>query len=233
MSVSRVIAAVAAVLIASVGHANAQGPRKLEISFDNGMVTLVAENVTLRDILAEWTRKGGSKIVNGDKLGGSPVYLTEFKNEPESVVLRTLLRDAPGYGMSMRAPAAGASSIATVTILATRTMPVSNAAIAPQVTMQQPNVPQPAPRLISGSPDDEIPPAQPINGNMPPSTPGNSTNNNPNLRTGQDGIVTSTIPGVTIPGPPAGPGRMGGPGTPTGPPTLPPGRGGRGGGGGH
>jgi hypothetical protein len=230
MSLSRVATAVAAVLIAFVAPAKAQGPRKLEISFDNGMVTLVAENVTLRDILTEWARKGGSRMINAEKLAGNPVYLTEFKNQPESLVLRTLLSDAPGYGMAMRTPAPGASSIATVTILATRTMPVSNAPIAPQVTAQPPNMPQPAPRLISGSPDDEIPPAQPISGNMPPSTPGNTTNNNSTLRTGPGGIVTSSVPGVTIPGPPADPGRAGGPGSPAGGPPVPPGRG-RGGGG--
>lgn len=233
MSLTRV-AAVVVVLIASVAPAAAQGARKLDISFDNGMVTLVAENVTLREILAEWARKGGSRIINADKLGGSPVFLTEFKNEPESLVLRTLLREAPGYGVSTRADAAaGASTIGTVMILATRTVPVSNVAVAaPQVTAQPPFQPQPAPRLISGSPDDEIPPVQQINGNMPPSTPGAPTANSPNLRTGQNGIVTSTVPGVPIPAP-ADPARMGGPGTPTGPPVLPPGRGGRGGGGGR
>jgi hypothetical protein len=118
-------------------------------------------------------------------------------------------------------------------ILAIRTVPVSNmASVAPpQVTAQPPNQPQPAPRLISGSPDDEIPPVRPLSGNMPPSTPGAPAGNNPNLRTGQNGIVTSTVPGVPIPAP-ADPARMGGPGAPAGPPTLPPGRGGRGGRGG-
>jgi len=236
MSLNRVVI-VAAVLIAAVVPAQAQGTRKLDITFNNGMVTLVAENVTVREILAEWGRKGGSRIVNAEKLGGSPVFLTEFKNEPEAAALRALLRDAPGYGVSMReAGSTGASTVGTVLILATRSMPVSNAAVvlppaAAQPQFQQPPQPQAAPRMIQGSPDDEIPPVQPLSGNAPPMTPGNQTPANSNLRVGQDGVVTSTIPGVVIPAP-STPGRMGAPGTPTAPPVLPPGRG-RGGGGGR
>lgn len=235
MTFHRVVIAVA-MLIASVAPAGAQVTRKLDISFDNGMVTLVAENVTLREILTEWARKGGSRIVNAEKLGGSPVYLTEFKGQPEADVLRALLREAPGYGVSMRdAPAAGASAVGTVLILATRTVPISTSSVTAPVSgqpqFQPPPQPQAAPRLIQGSPDDEIPPVQPISG-MPPATPGNPTGTNPNLRTGPGGIVTSTVPGQVIPvqGDPA---RMGGPGTPTAPPVLPPGRGRGGGGGGR
>lgn len=231
MSLTRVVIAVA-VLIASVAPAMAQGARKLDISFEGGMVTLVAENVTLREILAEWARKGGSRIVNAERLAGSPVYLTEFKGQPEADVLRALLREAPGYGVSMRnAPATGTSTVGTVMILATRTVPVTTSSVAPVSSQPQFQSPQPqaAPRLIQGSPDDQIPPVQPIS-SMPPSTQGGAAANNPNLRTGQGGIVTSTVPGVVIPVQ-GDPSRAGGPGSPTGPPTLP-GRG-RGGGGGR
>ncbi|MCR4374291.1 MAG: hypothetical protein NUW22_05525 [Acidobacteria bacterium] len=233
MSLTRVVIAVA-VLIASAAPAMAQNARTLDISFEGGMVTLVAENVTLREILAEWARKGGSRIVNAERLGGSPVYLTEFKGQPEADVLRALLREAPGYGVSMRdAPAAGTSTVGTVMILATRTVPVSTSSVSAPVSSQpqfQSARPQAAPRLIQGSPDDQIPPVQPV-GNMPPSTQGPAANN-PNLRTGQGGIVTSTVPGVVIPVQ-GDPSRMGGPGSPTAPPILPPGRGRGGGGGGR
>ena len=36
----------------------------------NGRVTLIADNVPLRQILPEWARVGQTKIVNGDKLSG-------------------------------------------------------------------------------------------------------------------------------------------------------------------
>lgn len=213
----------------------AQGPaaRKLEVSFNNGLVTIQAENVTVREILQEWSRKGGSRIVNADKLGGSVVPFLEFRDQPEVAVLRSLLRDVPGYGAAPRiAPAAGASTIDAVFILATRTVPVSGApAAAPPVQQQtgQPNItppPQPAPQVINGSPDMELPPVRPVPGDTPPSTPGGSpTANNPTLRTGPGGTVTSTVPGVVIPGPATTP-----PGTAT-PPTGGRGRGGGGGGG--
>ncbi len=222
-----------AVVGLGVVPAGAQGARKLEITFGDGLVTLVAENVTVREILAEWARKGGSRIVNAEKLGGSPVPLTEFRNQPEVEVLRSLLRDAPGYGAATRlAPDAGVSSIETVFILATRSVPVSSspAPVAAPAASQIPNQqfqppPQAAPRIIDGSPDNEILPVRPIAGELPPMIPGTPAPVNPTLRTGPGGTVTSTIPGVVIPPPtpPAG----GGAATP---PTGGRGRGGGGGG---
>lgn len=206
--------------------AQTQG-RKLDVSFNNGNVTIVAENVTLREIMAEWGRKGGSRIVNAEKLGGAAIPYLEFKDEPEVVVLRSLLRDVPGYGAAPRiAPAANASSLEAVFILASRMVPVSGASAAPPAAqpLQQPiQQPQPVPQPVAGSVDSEIPPVRPVTGDVPPGAPGATpTSGNPNLRPGPGGTVTSTIPGVVIPGAP----------TPTTPPTPPGGRGRRGGGGG-
>jgi hypothetical protein len=199
--------------------AQTQG-RKLEVTFNNGNVTIVAENVTLREIMAEWGRKGGSRIVNAEKLAGAAIPFLEFKDEPEVMVLRSLLRDVPGYGAAPRvAPAANASSLEAVFILANRTVPVSGASAASPVAQpiqQQVQPPsQPVPRPVEGSVDNEIPPVRPIAGEVPPSTP---AANAPNLRPGPGGTVTSTIPGVVIPGapttttpdPPGGRGRRGG-----------------------
>ena len=41
----------------------------------NGRVTLVAKDVTVREILAEWARVGQTRIVNAEKLTGGPVTL--------------------------------------------------------------------------------------------------------------------------------------------------------------
>lgn len=227
-----VVALGAAIVLAGAASAAAQGARKLEVSFNDGKVTILAENVTVRDILQEWGRKGGSRIVNADRLGGAPVPYLEFRDEPEAAVLRSLLRDVPGYGAAPRvAPDAASSGIAAVFILATRSVPVSGAPMGGSPIVQAPpSSPQPAPQPLQGSPDSEIPPARQI-GELPPSTPGGQSNtNNPNLRSGPGGTVTSTIPGVVIPAPETG--RAGGP--PAGPATTgpQPGRGGRGRGGG-
>ncbi len=216
--------------------AQSQPVRSIDLTFDNGTVTLVAENVSLRDVLAEWARLGGTRVVNAERLGGGLLPRIEFRQEPEAAVLRSLLRDVPGYGAAPRvAPTASASMFEALFILPSRSVPVSSTGSSPVRTgmPQQGAVPieqaptlQGAPRVIPGSPDSELPPVQPIQGELPPTTPGTETPaNNPNLRVGPGGAVTSTVPGVVIPGPTTGGG--------TTPPT-PPGRGrGRGGGGGR
>ena len=212
MSLKR-IAVVAAALLTCAIPVRAQNARKLDISFNAGRVTIVAENVTLAEILGEWSRKGGSRIVNAEQLRGTPVMLTEFKDQPEADVLRTLLREAPGYGAAMRtATPAGASTVQTVFILAVRAITPNSSAASPMASqVQQSPSPVAAPRMIQGSPDDEIPPVRPLSPEQnpaTPSTPGSPAgqpNNNPNLRVGPGGTVTSTVPGVVIPGPPATP----------------------------
>jgi len=227
---SVVVAGAVCAWVLSVGvpvDAQAQTPaRKLDVTFNNGNVTIVAENVTLREIMTEWGRKGGSRIVNADKIGGAAIPYLEFKDEPEVIVLRSLLRDVPGYGAAPRiAPNATASTIEAVFILASRSVPVSAApgmssgAQPIQQVQQPPPQPQPVPQPVQGSVDDQIPPARQVGNELPPSTPGAPpAGSDPTIKTGPGGAVTSTIPGVVIPGAP----------TPT-----PPGRGGRGGGGGR
>lgn len=217
MTLKRIVVVAAALLTCAIPM-RAQSTRKLDISFNAGRVTILAENVTLAEILREWSRKGGSTIVNAERLPGGPVMLTEFKDQPEADVLRTLLREAPGYGAAMRTtpPAGGASAVQTVFILAVRERPVTPSSSAPMPSQpQQQQTPVAAPRMINGSPDDEIPPVRPLTPEMnpgSPSTPGNNPgspgaqpNNNSTLRQGPGGITTSTVPGVTIPAPAATP----------------------------
>ena len=54
----------------------AQAPpeRKLQVTFDQqGNVTVVAQNVTVGEILAEWGRQGGTTMVNANRLTGAPM----------------------------------------------------------------------------------------------------------------------------------------------------------------
>ena len=51
------------------------GP-KIKLSFEEGgFVTLVSNGANVREILAEWTRQGGSTFVNSDRLVGTPLTL--------------------------------------------------------------------------------------------------------------------------------------------------------------
>ncbi len=65
---------VAGLLAPATAAAQNAGPtRTLELSFNNGKVTLVARGVTVPEIMAEWARKGGSVVTNAEKLTGAPV----------------------------------------------------------------------------------------------------------------------------------------------------------------
>ena len=203
------IALVAAEVLTAALPIRAQSARKLDISFSEGKVSIVADNVTLAEVLAEWARKGGSTFVNAERLPATRIQWTEFKDQPEAVVLASLLREAPGYGAAMRPiGTGGASTVQTVFILAVRTQVATGSPSQTFVNQpQQQSSPVAAPRVIRGSPDDEIPPVRPMTPDMNPGAPSTPANNpnapaaNPNLVTGKDGSVTSRVPGVPIPGP--------------------------------
>ena len=59
----------------------------------DGRVTLVAKDATVRQILAEWARVGQTKIVNVERIPGGPVTL-ELTNVPEAQALDMLLRSS-------------------------------------------------------------------------------------------------------------------------------------------
>ena len=103
-------AVVFACLVPAVASAQQAG-RVLDLSFKDGRVTLVARNVTLVEVLNEWARKGGSRMVNAEKIPvGQVTY--EFHDTDELTVLKSLLRPAAGYIAAPRragGPGAGAA----------------------------------------------------------------------------------------------------------------------------
>jgi hypothetical protein len=144
----------AGLLLLVTVHPTAQAPaeRKLQLSFDrNGLVTLVAQNVTVRDVLAEWARLGGTQVTNADKLTGGPINV-QFEAQPEGVVLESLLRSTAGYILYPRLEgSAGASVWQSVSIL-----PTSHPT---QLYTPTAGSPQIAP-VVQPMPDDELPPVQ-------------------------------------------------------------------------
>ena len=62
----------------------------------DGRVSLVAKDATVRQILTEWARVGQTKIVNVERMPGGPVTL-ELTNVPEAQALDVLLRSLSGY----------------------------------------------------------------------------------------------------------------------------------------
>src|SRR5438034_8239465 len=68
----------------------------VQLTIQNGRVSLTAKDATLRQILAEWAKVGQTKIVNGERVPGPPLTI-QFNNVPEPQALDTLLRGLSGY----------------------------------------------------------------------------------------------------------------------------------------
>lgn len=120
----------AAILAIVAGTAGAQQGVKLQ--FDNGQVTLSAQNAPVRAILQEWARLGGATIVNGDRVTGPPVTL-ELTGVPERQALDIVLRSVAGYIVAPRPVGSqGVSAFDRIMILPTsvapRTPPPASAA---------------------------------------------------------------------------------------------------------
>ena len=100
---------------------------EFELSMNNGRVTILAQDVSVKDILAEWGRVGNTTIVDADQLEEQRLTL-ELVGVPEAQALRTLLRTASGYMAAPRAVTAdGVSRFDRILIMAT-TKPVGRVA---------------------------------------------------------------------------------------------------------
>ena len=101
--------------------------QQMKLEIRNGRVSLDAQNVPVRQILAEWARVGGAKVVNGDKVAGAPVTL-QFNEVPERQALDIILRSVSGYMLAVRQPGSvGASAFDRILILPTSAGPRNNA----------------------------------------------------------------------------------------------------------
>ena len=156
---------------------------ELRLEFADGFVTLSAKDVPARDILQEWARKGQTRIVNADKVPGTPVTL-ELARVPERQALDIVLRSASGYMAAMRAAGPGQSRFDRIVVMPASSAP-PRAAVPPPRAAQQPT-----PAMVGQDPDappfvpdedDTVPPQMPgmrmppgadgENGPMPPNVP--------------------------------------------------------------
>src|SRR5688572_29102940 len=150
--------AAAAVAVSLPARPAAAG--ELKLTMQNGRVTIVADNVPLRQILQEWARVGQTKIVNAEKMMGPNVSL-QLIDAPDKDALDVLLRSASGYIAAPRpVQLANAAIYDRVTIMPTSRAPAATASSMAPPTFQRP--PQPI--------DDND---EPINVTMPPPPQGN------------------------------------------------------------
>jgi hypothetical protein len=116
----------------------------LQLSIQDGRVTLDAQDVTIRQILTEWARVGKTRIVNIERLSGATVTI-RLEGVPERQALDIVLRAVPGYIAAPREIAVGNASMyhtilimPTTTAVAVRTPPAAPARGASPVTRLRP-----------------------------------------------------------------------------------------------
>jgi hypothetical protein len=148
----------------------------VQLTMQDGRVSIKATNATVREILAEWAKIGQARIVNGERLPGGPVTL-ELTDVPESQALDVLLRTAAGYMAAPRpTPVPNASQFDRILILPTSTPPPRVAPAPPPPAF--PQQPQFSPPLDDDDEDDDprgpvpVPRAPAFNTFPPPAQPG-------------------------------------------------------------
>jgi len=109
------------------GSASAQN---VTMTFQDGLVSIEATSVPVRIILAEWAKKGGTKVIGTDRLTGSPLTL-KLLNVPEAKALETILRSAAGYMAAPRASATAGSSMYDRILVMPTSTPVTAVATRP------------------------------------------------------------------------------------------------------
>jgi hypothetical protein len=115
----------------------------VQVSIHDGLVTIVAKDATIRQIVAEWARVGQAKVVNVERIPGGPVTL-ELVNVPETQALDTLLRTAAGYVAAPRAVfASNLSHFDRIIVMPTSSAPRTATVAQQQPVFHQPQFPQP------------------------------------------------------------------------------------------
>lgn len=134
----RLVCALSVLVFAGSGLAAAN---ELTLTLHEGRVTLVADGVTVRQILAEWARIGETTIVGLERLAGPPVTL-RLVDVPERTALDTLLRTASGYmAAPRRVHAERASLFDRILILPTSTPVAASAGPAGRMPTPPPAFP--------------------------------------------------------------------------------------------
>jgi hypothetical protein len=131
----------------------------VQITMQNGRVSVVAKDATVRQILTEWARVGQTKIVNVERIPGGPITL-ELNNVPESQALDVLLRAMSGYIAAPRAvEAENLSRYDRVIVMPTLASARPAVSATPPPVFQQPQA-QPQftpPPVADDDADDEQP----------------------------------------------------------------------------
>ena len=125
---------------------------EVQVTMHDGVVTIVAKDVTVRQILAEWARVGQTRIVNPDVVTGGPISL-QLTNMPEQQALDIILRTASYLAAPRQTAVANASRFDRIVLMPSSSAPPARAAAAPP----PPAFPQPRPLPVPDDQDDDVP----------------------------------------------------------------------------
>jgi hypothetical protein len=143
----------------------------VQLTMQNGHVSIVAKDATVRQILTEWARVGHTKIVNVERIPGGPVTL-ELNNVAEAQALDILLRAVSGYIAAPRPAHAVAANLSqfdriiVMPTLASARPPASGA--PPPVFQPTPQFNQPPPVADDDADDEQPAPNVPMPPNRGP-----------------------------------------------------------------
>jgi hypothetical protein len=197
--------------------------QSIKVSFHGGKVDLSAENASVRAILNEWARVGGTRVVNAERVAGPPVTV-EFKDAYEQQALESLLRGVSGYivGQRVNPGPPTVSGFDRIVILATSNAPrptPATPAVSRPASPVQPLRRLPVPVDDQDNGDDEPNAGPPVPTTARPETPADlrrrlgqlleadADDNNepppaPSAPTNPFGITTGAArPGVITPAP--------------------------------
>jgi hypothetical protein len=155
LAVSRLALSMLAVSLLAVSPAAAD----VQVTMQDGKVSVVAKDATLRQIMAEWARVGQTKVVNVDRIPGGPMTL-ELQGVPEDRALEILMRSLSGYLAAPRpVPSPTLSKFDRIVVMPTvaaARQPAVAASAPPAPVFQQTPTFQP-PQVQQEEPDDQPP----------------------------------------------------------------------------
>jgi hypothetical protein len=139
--------------------------QQVKIAFHDGQVSVETVGAPPRMILAEWSKIGGTNIVNAERVTGAPLTL-KLVDVPEAQALEIILRSVAGYMAAPRGRTPGVSLYDRILVL-----PTASTQVAASPTVARPNQPgpfgpanqrfvqpRPAPQPVEEAPDVEEPP---------------------------------------------------------------------------
>jgi hypothetical protein len=129
----------------------------VQLTIQDGRVTLTARSATVREILAEWARVGHTRVLNGERVAGAPVTL-QLLDVPEAQALEVVLRSVSGYLAAPRRTAGGPSRFERILVLPT--------SVPPRVTAPSPP-PFQAPQALPAPFNPQFNPQLPQPGDVP------------------------------------------------------------------